>query len=65
MVGFHSNRRKPDAAQVERVDAIYRRLLAEERQHEDRKRGLAAGTTLFDTMLREKGVSYERFAFSL
>jgi PAS domain-containing protein len=65
VVGYHSNRRKPDAAQVARIEPIYARLLAEEARHEDGRAGLQAGSKLFDGMLREKGLTYERFAFSI
>ena len=65
VVGYHSNRRKPDPAQIARIEPVYKRLLEEERRHGDRKQGMYAGTDLLNTMLREKGLSYERFAFSL
>jgi PAS domain S-box-containing protein len=65
VTGFHSNRRKPDAAQIERIDAIYQRLLSAERSKADGRDGLQAGVALLDTILGEKRMSYERFAFSL
>jgi len=65
IVGFHSNRRKPDAAQLGRVEPVYQQLLVEERRPDDRKSGLQAGTRLLDGMLQERGLSYEQFAFSL
>jgi PAS domain-containing protein len=65
IVGFHSNRRKPDSAQVGRIEPIYQRLLAEEKRHDDRKHGLQAGTEMLDALLRERSLTYERFAFSL
>ncbi|HZF74788.1 MAG TPA: PAS domain-containing protein [Acetobacteraceae bacterium] len=65
MVGFHSNRRRPDPAQIARIEPVYRRLLDEEARHGDRRQGLEAGFALFQSMLREKGVPYDQFAFSL
>jgi PAS domain S-box-containing protein len=65
VVGYHSNRRKPDTAQVARIEPIYARLLAEEARHDDRRAGLQAGAAMFDGLLRERGLTYERFAFSI
>lgn len=65
IAGFHSNRRKPDPAQIERIEPVYARLLAEEARHDDRRAGLQAGIAMFDGMLRERGVTYEHFAFSI
>ena len=64
-VGYHSMRRKPDAAQVDRIMPIYRHLLEEEARHADRKAGMAAGAQLFTDLLAEKKVPYDEFAFSL
>jgi PAS domain S-box-containing protein len=65
IVGFHSNRRKPDAAQVARIKPVYARLVEEERRHTDHRAGLEAGSRMFSDMLRDKGVTYDAFAFSL
>ncbi|MBY0338236.1 MAG: PAS domain-containing protein [Acetobacteraceae bacterium] len=65
VTGFHSSRRKPDPAQVARIEPIYRRLIEEERRHDDRRAGLQAGTRMFEAMLAERKVSYDAFAFSL
>ncbi|WP_431281332.1 PAS domain-containing protein [Humitalea sp. 24SJ18S-53] len=65
LAGFHSNRRKPDPLQIERVEPVYRRLLQAEAQKPDRDQGLKAGTETLSTLLRERGLSYEQFAFSL
>jgi PAS domain-containing protein len=65
ILGFHSNRRRPEPAQVATIDAIYRKLLDEERRHDDRKRGQQAGAAMLDAMLRERSITYERFAFSI
>ncbi len=65
VVGFHSNRRKPDPRQVEAISAIYRNLLAVEQRHDDRKRGQQEGSAALAAILADKGMSYDRFAFSL
>jgi len=65
LVGFHSNRRKPDPAQIARVEPIYQRLLAAEASQPDRDRSLRAGNETLSSILREGGLTYEQFAFSL
>jgi PAS domain S-box-containing protein len=65
VTGYHSMRRRPDPAQIARIEPFYRQLLAEEQRHADRKLGLQAGTQMLDDVLRQKGLTYERFAFSV
>jgi len=65
LVGFHSNRRKPDPAQIARVEPVYRRILAAESSKPDRDAGMRAGAETLSSMLHEGGLSYEKFAFSL
>lgn len=65
IVGYHSNRRKPDAVQIAAVEPVYREVLAEERRHADRKEGMARGAAMIDGLLKGKGVSYDEFVFSL
>ncbi|WP_198374696.1 PAS domain-containing protein [Neoroseomonas rubea] len=65
VVGFHSNRRKPEPRQVASISALYRDLLAVEQREEDRKRGQQMGAAALAAMLAEKEMSYDRFAFAL
>ena len=65
LVGFHSMRRKPEPAQVAKIQPIYQALLAEESRHTDRRQGMAQARTMFNRMLSEKQVTYDEFAFSL
>jgi PAS domain S-box-containing protein len=65
IVGFHSNRRKPDRAAVEAITAIYRDLRAAETRPDDRKQGLEQGTAALNSLLTSKGVSYDEFVLSL
>jgi PAS domain S-box-containing protein len=65
IAGYHSNRRKPDAVQVERIAPVYARLLNAERAETNRKLGQRHGADLLTTMLSERKQSYEQFAFSL
>lgn len=65
ITGFHSNRRKPDQAQVDRIIPIYAGLLEAERAAADRKDGQRRSAALFSSMLSERKLSYEQFAFSI
>ena len=65
IVGFHSNRRKPDNAQLEKIKPIYARLLAEENRHDSRKDGMHRGHDMLVDMLKGKGLDYDEFVFSL
>jgi PAS domain S-box-containing protein len=65
VVGYHSNRRKPDAAQIARIEPVYRALLDEERRAEDRKQGMHLAHETLAAMLKEKGVSYDQFVFAI
>lgn len=65
VVGFHSNRRKPEPDQVATIRAIYSDLVDEENRHSNRKDGMHAGVAKLNAMLAEKGVSYDEFVFSI
>lgn len=65
VIGFHSNRRKPEPAQVERIKSIYQKLVTEEDRHADRKEGLKRSFEMLMGMLKEKGLEYDEFAFSI
>lgn len=66
IVGFHSNRRVPDRRVLEAtIIPLYRSLLDVEARHADRKEGLAQS---YDTLIRTietRGLSYDRWMFSL
>ena len=65
VIGFHSNRRKPDAAQIGAIKPLYDDLLAIENKTEDRKIGMEnASETLFG-LLKQKGKNYDEFVFSI
>ena len=65
ITGYHSNRRKPRPEQVARIGSLYRTLLEAERQPANRKDGLVRSTELLHNMLRERGVAYDEFIFSV
>lgn len=62
IVGYHSNRRVPDRHVLENtIMPLYAELLAEERQHGNRKSGLQASKQQVDDMLAERGMPYDEF----
>jgi PAS domain S-box-containing protein len=65
IAGYHSNRRKPDAAQIARIAPLYRALFEQERAAPDRKIGMNQSYDRLVAELKAKGVSYDQFAFSL
>ncbi len=65
VVGFHSNRRKPDAGQVTKIKDLYSALLAEEHRHDSRKDGMVRGYDMLIDILKDKRVSYDQFVFSI
>lgn len=66
IVGYHSNRRVPDRQILEgTVIPLYQSLLQEEAKHASKKDGLEASTAMIENLLKEKGVAYDEFVFSL
>jgi PAS domain S-box-containing protein len=65
IVGYHSNRRKPEPRQVAAVVPLYRALLDEERRSPDRKVGMHAAHDRLLGHLHAQGVSYDEFVFTL
>lgn len=64
-VGYHSNRRKPDARALEPIKALYAMLLTEEGRHANRKEGLVASSALLQKFLNDKGMNYDEYVLSL
>jgi PAS domain S-box-containing protein len=65
VIGFHSNRRKPNPDQVAKIKDLYQKLRAEEERHDNRKDGMLRGYDLLMGMLKEKGLGYDEFIFSI
>lgn len=66
VLGYHSNRRTADPRAVRDVIApLYAAILDEERKHSRLKDGMEAGQALLMGALKQKGLSYDRFIFSL
>ena len=65
IVGYHSNRRVPDPRAIATIAPIYAKLKSIEDAAADRSRGLADGVAAMLALLRDKGLSYDEFVFSL
>ncbi len=65
VVGYHSNRRKPDPKALARIKELYVTLLAEEARAANRKEGLVASWALLQKILNEKGMDYDEYVLSL
>lgn len=65
VVGYHSNRRKPEPEQIAKIAPIYQKLLAEERGPTNRKDGMSRAYDELSAMLRAQGVTYDEFVFAV
>lgn len=65
IIGYHSNRRVPERAKLEKVIPIYHALLDAERRHADRRDGLVASVALLDATLAQAGKTYEEWVWTL
>lgn len=66
IIGYHSNRRTPDAAIVKNtIEPLYAKLLQIEQSHDNRKEGLAAASAAIRELLSQSGMEYDEFFASL
>lgn len=65
IVGYHSNRRTASRAALERIQPLYRSLLAEEQRHDHAPSAIAAGVELLERTLAEAGTTYDEFVWTL
>lgn len=65
VVGFHSNRRCPDRAQIARIRPLYAALVDEERRHPRKVDAVEASRQLLERTISETHRSYDEFVFSL
>ncbi|MHC4261204.1 MAG: PAS domain-containing protein [Planctomycetota bacterium] len=65
VVGYHSNRRCPDDAAIQKVEALYKKLRAAERQAGDNLQSITVSTEMLEKELEQAGLSYDEFVFSL
>ena len=65
VVGYHSNRRVPSRQALDRVQPLYRTLVAEERRHPRPADAVAASRALLEAELARLGQDYDEFVWSL
>ena len=65
LVGYHSNRRKPEPTAVAAATELYGRLRAEERRHTGSPAALDASWKMMQQMLADRGQTYEEFVWEL
>ncbi|WP_448207718.1 PAS domain-containing protein [Azospirillum sp. sgz302134] len=65
LIGYHSSRRVPDRAAIDKVVPLYRTLLDIENKNADRKQGMNEAFAAVVALLTEKGIGYDEFVFSL
>jgi len=65
VIGYHSNRRKPEGSQVAKIAPIYRALREREERAADRKQGMQQSFDDLTAHLRAQGIPYDEFVFSL
>jgi PAS domain S-box-containing protein len=65
VTGFHSNRRVPDRAALDKVVPLYRDLSAVEAEHRNAKDGLGASFDRLNGFIASRAKSYDEFIFSL
>ena len=65
IIGYHSNRRKPDQAAIDKIRPIYNELVAIEKSHTNAKEGVDASLNALVQKLQAGNITYEQFVFSL
>lgn len=64
IVGYYSVRRCPKRSAIEKIEPVYRQMLAAE-QGVGAKQALGAGTKILLDLLQSTGMSYEQLVFAL
>jgi PAS domain S-box-containing protein len=65
IVGYHSNRRRPDRGAVEKAAALYRDLCTVERAVASKTEACARGLARLNALLDDARTDYDAFVFSL
>jgi PAS domain S-box-containing protein len=65
IIGYHSNRRRPDRAPLDKVKPVYKLLCEEEARHANAKDGLRASFAMMINFLKQQGLAYDEFVLSL
>ncbi len=65
IVGYHSNRRAPDASALAVVEPLYRELAAEERKYAGKAEQMTHSTRMLQSLLDSKKTTYPELIASL
>ena len=65
VVGFHSNRRKPEESAIAKVEPLYDQIRAAERAAGDGLQAIPAGQAKLQEALERAGMDYDQWIFSL
>jgi PAS domain S-box-containing protein len=65
IIGYHSNRRKPEAKALAEIIPFYRGLREQEERHANRKDGMQRAHEQLLSNLSAKGVGYDEFVLAL
>jgi len=65
IIGFHSNRRKPDPQGLAMIQKIYAETTREGSRHSHPRAAAEASVALLNRMLQEQGTAYGEMMFAL
>lgn len=65
IIGYHSNRRVPEADSIAHVKELYSRLLAEEKKFSDKQSAIDASTKLLTDAMNKSEMQYEEFIWTI
>jgi PAS domain S-box-containing protein len=65
IIGYHSNRRKPTPAQIEKAKQFYATLRAAESRSDSCKDGMLLGYELLMSTLENKALNYDELVFAV
>ncbi|GAB1343832.1 PAS domain-containing protein [Gemmatimonas sp.] len=65
IIGYHSNRRVPEARALKAIVPLYEMLRDTERRHPDRRDGLVASVAQLEGELAKTGLSYAEWIWTL
>ena len=65
ITGYHSNRRAAAGEAIAAVEPLYRTLCEVERSHSSSRQGLEASAEVLETTLRDRGMTYDEFVWSI
>jgi PAS domain S-box-containing protein len=65
IIGYHSNRRVPHPTAIAAIRPLYAQLKGLEGAASNRVEGLRASSNALSSLLRDRGINYDEFVFSL